>query len=281
MNALFIHDIDPVLVTIGPLAIRYYGLFFALAAILGLFILKYLFKQKGYNPNFVDEYILYLLIGIIVGARLIHVMFYHPEFYCNNPVEIFKVWKGGIASHGATLGSIVATYIFAKRKMLTFYQVADLAVIPIALGTAFIRLGNFINSEIVGKVTDLPWGVIFQRYHGFKVNGKIYPPEAEHILPRHPSQIYEMFMGLIVFGLLFYLFKKYREKLANGIIFYSFLISYFVLRFIVEFFKEFQTLIPNKSLFTMGQWLSIAFILAGIIGVYKVRNNRTPQKKKK
>jgi len=302
-----------------PIKIQYYGLLFALAAVMGLFFLRYLFRIKGYNPKMVDEYMFYLLIGLIIGARLIHVIFYDPIYYLNNPGEILKIWEGGIASHGATIGTIVGTLIYVRKRDITFFQLADLVVIPMSLATMFIRLGNFFNSEIVGRIADVPWAVRFEKYQipidrvtrefsnifyyykkqisentflkslvvqkipesnltnllkSDNFQDKFMLNKTLSTLPRHPSQLYEMLIGLIVFIILFYMFKKKRDKLVDGVLFFSFFIAYFTLRFIVEFFKEFQTLTPDETFFTMGQFLSLGFIIVGIIMVYYLQKKK-------
>ncbi len=293
---------------VKKLEIRYYGLLFGSSALVGLFLLKRLYRKKGYNEELVDTYMIFVLLGIVIGARLIHVIFYEydkliDQYVLGDPLKIFKVWQGGIASHGATIGAVVGTMLFARFHKMTFYQSSDLAVIPIALATVFIRLGNFLNSEIVGKVTELSWGVVFQKYryragsllteqmemvNKYKESLKSFVPDylkpnfdrvdpgvLYSYLPRHPSQVYEMLMGFTVFAILLWLFITRRNRLADGVLFYTFFIAYFSLRFLVEFVKEYQTLTPEQSILTMGQYLSIGFIIVGIFGVYYV------QKKKK
>lgn len=324
LKAFFEHNIDPILTELGPfdipvlgqfgpLKISYYGLLFGLAAIIGLYILKYLFKKKDYPESWVEDYVIYLLVGIVIGARLIHVLFYNTDYYLSNPMEILYIWKGGIASHGATLGAVAATMAFAwRKKEISFYQLADLAVIPISLGTMNIRLGNFINSEIVGRISDISWSVSYQFKH-YQIPEQVLQFYRENLsdntflknmiikakgldeksfdqlllhensfrlrqvlseLPRHPSQIYEMLYGLICFIILFALFSTKREKLADGVLFYTFFICYFVFRFITEFFKEFQSVDPAVSYLTMGQYLSIPFILVGIGMVWYLQKNK-------
>jgi prolipoprotein diacylglyceryl transferase len=263
VEPFFIHNIDPILFRFGPFAIGYYGLLFGSAVVMTLYFLRYLFRIRNYDVDLARDYLIYALVGLLIGARLIEIVFYDPGFYLSNPLEILKIWKGGIASHGGTLGAIAGTILFARRNDLTFYQLTDLLVIPVSLGTSFIRLGNFMNSEIVGRVTEVPWAVVFKRYHNN------FQPPAEHLLPRHPTQIYELINGLIVFGILFLLFKKKGDELADGVLFYTFLVSYFILRFIVEFFKEYQTLAQTQSFLTMGQYLSIPFIIVGVFILIK------------
>jgi phosphatidylglycerol:prolipoprotein diacylglycerol transferase len=267
MDPLFIHNIDPILYRFGPFAIGYYGLLFGSAVVMTLFFLRYLFRARNYNVDLARDYLIYALVGLLIGARIVEIAFYNPGFYFSHPIEIVKIWKGGIASHGGTVGAIVGTFLFVRRNDLTFYQVTDLLVIPASLGTLFIRLGNFLNSEIVGRVTDVPWAVVFKRYYN------TFQTPAEQMLPRHPTQLYEMVNGLIVFGILFFLFKKKGDELPDGVLFYTFFVAYFSLRFIVEFFKEYQTLSQSQSFLTMGQYLSIPFILIGVFML--IRRSRT------
>lgn len=325
MKAFFEHNIDPILFklgpydlpvigVVGPIKVAYYGLLFGLAAIAGLFILKYLFKKKDYPETWVEDYVIYLLVGIVIGARLVHVIFYdHNGIYYNNPIEILKIWNGGIASHGATIGAVLATMAFAWRKEgITFYKLADLAVIPIALGTMNIRLGNFINSEIVGRISDISWSVAFQFKHyqlpeqvlqyyrktlASNEELKAMIMKAKNLdqkafdqlllnenagqlriilseMPRHPSQIYEMIYGFLCFLILFIMFSSFRTKLADGVLFYTFFICYFMFRFLTEFVKEFQSVDPAASYLTMGQYLSIPFFIIGVIMVIYLQKNK-------
>ncbi len=297
--------------------IRYYGILFGLAAVMSLLFLKYLFKIKKYAVEQVDDFAIYLLVGIVIGARVVHVVFYGGDYFSdpNDPFKALKIWNGGIASHGATLGAILGALVFAKVRKIGFYKVADLAAIPIALGTMFIRLGNFINSEIVGRVTDLPWSVtyLFQKpgtdmgyrlprevfeyyrrqlgessiikdlmmkYHKLSESqlNDIIPDSGKKeklweylsTLPRHPSQIYEMLYGLVTFLILWYLFKK-RDKLADGVLLYTFSAVYFTFRFLTEFVKEYQTLSTGL---TMGQYLSLPFVIIGVFMVYWLQKNK-------
>ncbi|MFO8016224.1 MAG: prolipoprotein diacylglyceryl transferase [Candidatus Woesearchaeota archaeon] len=238
---------DPIAFTIGPLEIRWYGLLMALAFLCGYFILRKLARGSGIKEELTDTYFIYIFLGIIIGARLGEVLFYQPAYYLSDPVKIFYIWQGGLASHGAFIGGIIATFIFCRRHRISFYRIADIAVIPIALGSVFVRIGNFINGEIVGRVTDLPWAVRFENY-----DSKL----------RHPAQIYEAVMNLAVFGILLAIRKS--RKLPEGLLFWSFVLIYSFLRFFIEFFKEFQTLDSSYAL-TMGQFLCMVFFLAAAI----------------
>jgi len=247
---MFIHDISPVIVTIGPFSLRYYSLLFICAFLLGLYLIKKVFEMKNLDTDLIYPLFITVFICVVVGARLGHVLFYNARYFFKHPLEIFMIWKGGLASHGAAIALIIGIYIFTRRNPITFYQVSDSLSIPVAIGTSFVRLGNFFNSEIVGRVTNVPWAVKFLRYT---------EPGGEPQY-RHPSQIYEVLIGILVFSVLWTLLKRKREKLQDGCIFYLFLLLYFSLRFLVEFVKEYPFIIRSIPL-TTGQYLSIPFVI--------------------
>lgn len=251
----FVWDIDPVLVHLGSMPIRYYGVLFAAAIYVGYLLLKWQFKKGGVDETKADHFFLYGTIGIVVGARLGHVLFYEPDAFFANPLEILKIWKGGLASHGATLGIILAILIFVKRHKMPIVEVMDRLSMGIALGSSCVRLGNFFNGEIVGRVSDVPWAVVFTQYDN---------------QPRHPSQLYEVAIGITVFIVLFLVDRKLGGPRRRGIIASLFFLCYFSLRFLVEFVKEEQVdfLSRHHSPLTMGQLLSIPFIVAGAILLY-------------
>jgi prolipoprotein diacylglyceryl transferase len=253
---MWIWDVDPVLIRIGFVQIRYYGLLFAIAFLIGLFLLRRFLRLKGQDPLMADSILTYLVFGIVIGARLIHVMFYDTEYYLSNPSEILKIWHGGVASHGAVLGSFAALFIFCKRHKQDFWDITDSVAIQFILVTGLVRLGNFFNSEIVGRITDVPWAVKFPRH--------------DHALPldqvhwRHPSQLYEFSYHIIGYFLIKYLYLKFYPKLKSGTIIFVTVSYYAFCRFLVEFVKEYQTEISRTGL-TMGQWLSLPFLVFGIL----------------
>jgi len=248
---MFVHNISPVIFTIGPFSIRYYSLLFICAFLLGLYLIKKVFGLKNLDTNLIHPLFITVFICVIVGARLGHVLFYNARYFFRHPLEIFMIWKGGLASHGAAIALIIGILIFTRRNPITFYQVSDSLSIPVAIGTGFVRLGNFFNSEIVGRVTSVPWAVKFLRY-----------PEPGGAEPqyRHPSQLYEVLMGILIFTVLWTLLKRKRENLKDGCLFYLFLLLYFSLRFLVEFVKEYPHIIGSIPL-TTGQYLSIPFVI--------------------
>jgi|TARA_B100001964_G_C14081305_1_gene530401 phosphatidylglycerol:prolipoprotein diacylglycerol transferase len=251
---MFIHNLDPVLLSIGPFEIRYYGLFFVLSFVMAYFIINYLAKKKelSLSKDDVADFLLYLIIGTVLGARIFYVFVYNLPFYLSNPSEIIAVWHGGLSFHGALIGAAIAGFYFCKRKKIDFYEIADITVIPLALGLALGRLGNFINGELYGRITDVSWAVRFPDAEGF----------------RHPSQIYESFKNLLIFSTLWTIKDK---KLPKGFMFWLFVVMYSALRFIVEFFRA-----PDEQLgfiigfLTMGQILSVVTLLIGLFFIYKV-----------
>jgi len=266
---MFEHNISPVIFSIGPFAIRYYSLLFACAFLLGLYLITRIFEIKHIDTSLVQPLFITIFICVIVGARLGHVLFYRPGYFFRHPLEIFMFWKGGLASHGAAIAMLIGVILFAKRHRIPFYKIADSMVIPISIGTSFVRLGNFFNSEIVGRVTSVPWAVKFLRY-----------PESSGGPPqyRHPSQLYEMAMGVVIFVTLWTLLKKKRDALQDGFLFYLCMFMYFTLRFLVEFVKEYPFIIKKIPL-TTGQYLSIPFIIFSAFMLFVAGKIRRAEKK--
>jgi phosphatidylglycerol:prolipoprotein diacylglycerol transferase len=260
----FIHwNVNPEIFHLGPLSIRWYGLLFASGFLIGYYIGEKMLKSENTDPKWLDSLFFYLIIATIVGARLGHVFFYGWEYYSQNPGEIFKVWHGGLASHGGALGILVALFIYSKvvtkRSML---WALDRVVVPTALVAAFIRTGNLMNSEIYGIETSLPWGFIFER------NGET--------LAKHPTQIYEALSYLVSFGVLMYLYWKTNSKNKPGLLLGAFFVMIFASRFFIEFIKEDQEAFEAGMALNMGQWLSIPFVLGGIFLI--IRAIKRPEK---
>jgi len=243
---------NPVLFNIGPLEIRYYGILFALAILVSYFIIIKIAKEKNIPRSIIEELIIYITISIVIGARLFEVLFYSPSYYFNNPIKIFHIWEGGLASHGAILLAIITLYIYTKKKKLNFYEIADILIIPAALGAAFIRIGNFINSELVGKITSVPWAVKFDNYEGL----------------RHPVQIYQAITNTITF---FILYPLRNKALKPGTIFWLFLLLFSIFRFITEFFKDLP-LDYGLHLYglDLAQYISIILIPVSAIFLYRL-----------
>ena len=265
MLSLFINwDISPEIFNLGGISIRYYGLLFAVAFILGYKVEEKMFKSEGLPMAWLDKLWLYVAIATIVGARLGHCIFYDWAYYSQHPLEMilpvrvspeFKfTGYQGLASHGAAIGIIAGLWYYSRKvSKKSIFWILDRAVIPIALAGFFIRTGNLMNSEIVGLPTNMPWGFRF-------MNSDLPNPE----LPRHPAQLYEAICYLFSFFVLMYLYWRTNVKKKMGFIFGAFLILIFSARFIIEFVKEVQEPWEAGMALNMGQILSIPFILAGI-----------------
>ena len=244
-------DIDPIVLDLGPVQIRYYGIVFALTILCAYIIWRKQMVRGGYTLNVADKFLLWAIVAVVAGARLGHCLFYEPDRFLSDPLSIIFFWEGGLASHGATVGLIIALFLFSRTNKLNPLEMMDRFTFAAAIGAAGVRLGNFMNSEIVGRVTDVPWAVVFIRYR----------PDN---LPRHPSQIYEFGLGIGVLSLLILVDRLAgREKRPIGLLLGVFLTTYFLGRFFVEYVKEYQTL-KDDSLFTMGQYLSMIPCAAGV-----------------
>lgn len=246
-----IWDVSPIIIEFGSIQVRWYGLLFAMAFISSYIVLQHLvFKREGLKVELLDKLATYVIIGTVVGARLGHVFFYEPAYYLQNPLKILAIWQGGLASHGAAIGILLAIYFYVKATGKSYWWVIDRVVIVVALSGFFVRMGNLMNSEIYGHITTLPWGFIFVR-------------DGQDVA-RHPTQIYEALSYLaLFFGLLIFYIKKYTT-MKPGFIFGVFLIFLFGVRFLIEFLKEPQVEFEQTMALNMGQLLSIPFILFGI-----------------
>ncbi len=247
-------NIDPTLVQIGGLEIRWYGLFYIIA-----FLFAYLFLRKFFRYRNVflekegyDNLLFLLMIAVIVGGRIGYVLFYNPAYYLQNPLKIFALWEGGLSFHGGAIAVVLLGYLFCRKHNYNFYQLADPVTPFAAIGIGLVRLGNFINAELYGRVTDKPWGMIF--------------PTDKQQLPRHPSQLYQAFLeGVLLFIITFIALKKSNRP---GICFWLFITFYGIFRFIVEFYRQ-----PDEQLgfiigfLTMGQILSGIMVVVGIVGI--------------
>ncbi len=247
---MFIQNIDPEIVRFGPIALRWYGLLFVTGIILAYFIIRSIFKKQKYNLEHLDSLSIYLFFGLVIGARLGHVLFYNAEYFFSNPVEIFKIWNGGLASHGAAIGLLCAYLIWIKVYKIKFTKYVDALVVGFPLVSAFVRLGNFFNSEIAGTRTDSSLGVVFKRL------GEDFP--------RHPVQLYAAFFKILIFVVIFLIYKKYYKKTPPLFFLFLYIGLYFTERFFIEFFKDLHAL-PASFPLSMGQVLSIPFILSAVI----------------
>ncbi len=247
-------DVNPEIFRIGSFAVRWYGLLFASSFLFGYIIMKKIFDNENLNIAVLDRLTVYMAVGTIVGARLGHCLFYEPGYYLSHPLEILKIWHGGLASHGAAIGILIALWLFVRREKKDYTWVIDRIAIVVALSGFFIRMGNLMNSEIYGVETTLPWGFVFLR------NGET--------APKHPTQIYEGLSYLLVFILLYRIYWRKKGEHVQGLLISLFLILVFTARFLIEFVKEPQVDFEKTMKLDMGQWLSIPFVLAGIVWLY-------------
>jgi phosphatidylglycerol:prolipoprotein diacylglycerol transferase len=247
-------SIDPTIVKLGPLQIRWYGVMYILGFMASYYLVRYQIRKKrlDIDINMVNDLFLFLIIGLIIGARLGYVIFYNIAFYLSHPLKLFALWEGGMSFHGGLIGVVFFGLIYVKKHRISFWEFADLIIVTAPIGLGLGRLGNFLNAELYGKVTTLPWGMIF-------------PSGGD--LPRHPSQLYELFLeGIFLFTIMWwikdFLFKK-------GTLFCLFLFLYSIFRFFVEFFRQ-----PDPQLglvfsfMTMGQILSVLTGIGGLVLFY-------------
>lgn len=254
-------QIDPIIFSIGPLAIRWYGMMYLLGFIGGYFMMCHVAKLRDLpvKKEVISDLLFYAVLGVVIGGRFGYTLFYNSSYYLSHPLEIFYVWEGGMSFHGGLLGVVTVLLVFCWRRSLPLLQVADIAVSAVPIGLGFGRIGNFINAELWGRVTDHPWGVVFP---------------GGGSLPRHPSQLYEA--GLEGLVLLFIIYLLHRFKVRRGIPAFSFVLFYGIFRFLIEFVRQ-----PDSHLgflwggATMGQLLSLPMILFGFGGlIYVLRRNQ-------
>ena len=266
-------NINPEITKIFGIPLGYYGVLFVGGLILCIYILKWIFKNENIPLDKLEKLSVYGMIGIFVGARLGHCLFYDPVYYLSHLLEMFlpvqRTATGdyefsgyqGLASHGGAIGLIIALVIYARKTKESIIKTIDLIAVVAPLGGCFIRLANLMNSEIIGIPTNVPWAFIFIR---------------EDNLPRHPAQLYEAVSYLVIFGLLFYLYKTKRDRLQNGFFFGLAITLIFLARFFIEFIKERQVLFEEQMQLDMGQLLSIPFVIAGLVfiiyGLIKTKN---------
>ena len=253
-------DFDPEIFSIGNHGIRWYGLMIASALLIGYLIFKRYLRGDKLTPEMVDRLLIYLAIAGIIGARLGHCLVYEPDYYLKNPLEILKVWKGGLASHGWAVGILISLWLYHRKFKVPFLWLMDRIVIVVALASVFIRLGNFFNSEIYGLPTHLPWGVEFVRDRLYNsTTGEVLPT-----VPRHPTQLYEALSYLLIFIASFVFYRKRNLEVRDGFIFSVFMIALFSARILIEFLKIDQVAFEAGMIFNMGQLLSLPFIFTGI-----------------
>lgn len=252
---------DPEIFNLFGIHIRYYGLLWGIGIILATYIVHYQYRDKKIPEKTFEPLFIYCCLGIMIGARLGHCLFYEPEYFLAHPAEIILPiqflpdggWEfigyRGLASHGGTIGLIIALWLYCLKTKMNYMDVLDMIAVATPITACCIRLANLMNSEIIGRPTDVPWAFIF---------------EKEDMIPRHPAQLYEAIAYFIFFLIMVYLYKYYNKKLYRGFFFGLCLTEIFTFRFIVEFLKENQETFENNMALNMGQLLSIPFIIIGI-----------------
>jgi prolipoprotein diacylglyceryl transferase len=247
-------DVNPEIFRIGAFAVRWYGLLFASSFLFGYVIMNRMFRNENLEEAVLDRLTIYMAVGVIVGARLGHCLFYEPGYYLSHPIEILLIYKGGLASHGAAIGILTAVWLFARKEKKDYFWVLDRIAIVVALSGFLIRMGNLMNSEIYGIETTVPWGFVFLRNH--------------EVAPKHPTQIYEGLAYLAIFFLLFRIYWSKKGEHSQGLLISLACTLIFTARFFIEFLKEPQVAFEATMKLNMGQLLSIPFILLGIGGIY-------------
>lgn len=297
MNALLAYLVwnpDPIIAQIGPFMLRWYGLLFALGFVVSTPVFQHIFRSERVAPRWVDVLTLYMVVGTVVSARLGHIFFYEPDILLKDPLEVVKVWHGGLASHGATLGIPLACGLFARHNKFDTLWVLDRMVIAVGIGGACIRLGNFMNSEIGGYPTTVPWAVVFPRDtdhllpatnplpagavqvarpvrgSGGEVSYRILladtpiSPDALMAVPRHPTQLYEALYCVLLVSLIHYLWNRTKARTPRELLLGLFMVLLFTQRFLGEFLKEAQVAFEKDHLLNQGQLLSLPAILVGL-----------------
>jgi phosphatidylglycerol:prolipoprotein diacylglycerol transferase len=253
---------SPVLFMIGPVTIRWYGVLFVGAFLLGQTILGRMFVSEGVAKERTETLLIYALLGAIIGARLAHCLIYDPGYYLSNPLAIFRIWEGGLASHGGVAGVALGLWIASRRfqPRLPFVWILDRAAIPSALGAALIRVANFLNSEIVGVPTSGNWGVVFT---------------AVDQLPRHPVQAYEAIAYATTGLILWSMYRRLGRNTPQGLLIGWLLVLVFTARLFLETWKVPQAAYEAGQLFSVGQYLSLPFIALGVAAIWWSRRQRT------
>ena len=266
---------DPVLFSIGSLEVRWYGLMWALGFLFGYFIMRSIYRREKMSEDAVDKLLIYMLVSSVIGARIGHCFFYEPDYYLANPLKILAIWEGGLASHGGAIGILIGLFIYTRVIKKPYLWILDRVVIAVCLVGALIRFGNVMNHEIYGTPTSLPWGFVFLRgseqfcgtfdnYTQCTSWANCCPPEQW--LPCHPTGLYEAFFCLVAMGILLWMyFKRDLAKRQPGVMFGVFLIIIFGSRICIEFLKNVQVAFEESMTFDMGQWLSLPFVITGIV----------------
>lgn len=298
MLQFIIWDIDPEIFHVGAFSVRWYGLLFALGFLIGMQIMVRVFKTEGKPVEDTDTLLLFMVVTTVLGARIGHFLFYEPEFLIKNPLQVLLPPYSGLASHGAGIGIITGLWIYSRRANSrktgqTFLWVLDRIAIVVALAGSFIRMGNLMNSEIIGRPTTLPWGFVFvnagEEFPIFKDSAfsntlKANPTRMAEVMNgiksgtmnldymlvgRHPAQLYESITCLILFFILYAIWNRYKAQTPRGRLFGIFMVWVFTLRFVYEFLKENQEAFENTMTLNMGQILSIPAVLMGLFFLFR------------
>jgi len=248
----FVWNVDPNIFQFGSVQLRWYGVLFVSSFFIGIWLLQRIYRRENKDDKILENYLIYVIIGVVIGARLAHCLLYEPGYYLSHPLEILYVWKGGLASHGGMIGAIVALYMFANRYDESPIWLISRTTIPGMLTAAFVRIGNLFNSEILGTQTDLPWAIVFQRIDS---------------VPRHPVQLYEAFSYLVIFAMLIVIYRKSTFEFATKILIGVALTAMFSMRFLLEFTKTRQAAYTTDIPLSTGQILSLPFILLGVLWI--------------
>lgn len=244
-------DLDPAIFKLGWYELRYYSLWFAAGFVIGYYLLSKIYAWEKKPLELMDSALVHMVLGTIIGARLGHVIFYSPHWLWEDPLQVLKVWEGGLASHGGLIGILVASFIYSLRyPQINYLWFLDRVSIPSALAGSFIRIGNFFNSEIIGKPTDSSFSVVFARVDD---------------LARYPAQLFESIGYFVIFLILLFTYLPRKEKTPRGLLAGLFLVLIFAWRFFIEFFKERQEAFEEGWFLDMGQILSIPVIIIGLV----------------
>ncbi len=292
-------NVDPVLFKLGALQVRWYGLLWAVGFLIGYFIMKRIYRREKMPDESMDKLLIYMLVSTVIGARLGHCLFYEPAEYLAHPIDILKVWEGGLASHGGAIGILIGLWLYVRnynkspkkkdeKQRITYIWILDRIVVAVCLVGALIRLGNVFNHEIYGTPTSLPWGFVFLRgseqfcgtFDNYTAcNSWDAPCPPSEWLPCHPTGLYEAFFCLVAMAILLWMY--YRRNLGTkqpGLMFGTFLVIIFGSRIGIEFLKNVQVEFEKSMTFDMGQWLSVPFVVIGIVMIvwsFVQRNNKS------
>ena len=273
MSPLAIHwNVDPVIINIGSFGLRWYSLGFLVAFLLGYYIIERMFKQENVREDYLGSLFLYIFLAILIGARLGHCLFYEPDYFLTSEHWVEIVWPfqngrftgfQGLASHGAAIGILIGLWLYQRKYGLNLWWFLDRLVVVVALGGAFVRLGNLFNSEIYGVETSLPWGFVFER------NGET--------VPKHPTQLYESLSYFLIFGVSIWYYIRKKGQFKTGTIFGWWLVALFGVRLLIEFVKNDQVDFEAGMVLNMGQLLSLPFIIGGFTIAWLAYKEKLPQ----